>query len=92
MQYDIHPVTGIVNQSAYMDFKKATDTLFDRVGHSELAEEIGASVASIRQARLKADTAAHRTAPAGWESAVAKLAEARAKRLLRLAEQLRAAT
>lgn len=73
-----------------MDFKKATDVLCGAVTHAELADALGVSLASVRQARLDASAAAHRTAPAGWQSAVADLAEKRARQLTRLAEQLRA--
>jgi hypothetical protein len=58
-----------------MDFKKATDALFEPVGHADLAKALGVSVALIRQARLNSEAAAHRSAPEGWEKAVADLAE-----------------
>ncbi len=34
-----------------MNFKEATDGLFDRIDHTELAEALGVSVASVRQAQ-----------------------------------------
>jgi hypothetical protein len=73
-----------------MNFKKATDSLFDGVSHAELADALGVSVASIRQARLGEDAKAHRAAPAGWEEAVVKLAEKRLSHYQRLIERLRA--
>ena len=60
-----------------MDFKKATDALFDRVSHKELASQIGVSIPAIRQARLEVSAKAHRSAPQGWERAVVELAENR---------------
>lgn len=71
-----------------MNFKAATDALFDRVTHDELAAELGASVPSIRQARLSDDATAHRTAPEGWERAVKVLAEDRIRHFQKLLGQL----
>jgi hypothetical protein len=67
-----------------MTFNKATDALFDRVTHEDLAKALGASVPSIRQARLSDDSQAHRTPPEGWERAVRALAEGRIKHFQRL--------
>ncbi len=72
-----------------MDFKKATDELFERIDHEELAKALGVSVASIRQARLDEASKAHRTAPKGWEGAVLKLAEKEIAHFQRLAAALR---
>jgi hypothetical protein len=82
-------MTASVNRTAYMDFRKATDELFNGISHSELAKELGVSIPSIRQARLRSDAAAHRTPPDGWENAVKKLAEDRIKHYQRLADRLR---
>ena len=60
-----------------MDFKKATDFLFERVSHENLAAQIGVSVPAIRQARLEVTAKAHRPAPQGWRKAVVELAENR---------------
>lgn len=60
-----------------MDFKGATDYLFDSVSHDELAKKIGVSIASIRQARLSNTAKAHREPPRGWEKATVALARAR---------------
>ena len=57
-----------------MDFRQATDGLFDRIDHSELAKALGVSIASIRQARLNAEASAHRSPPAEWRKAVIRLA------------------
>jgi hypothetical protein len=72
-----------------MNFKEATDRLFDRIDHTELAEALGVSVASIRQARWSPDAKAHRQPPEDWEEAVRRLAEKRAKHYKRLADNLR---
>jgi len=72
-----------------MDFKKATDELFARIAHEDLAKALGVSVASIRQARLAPGALAHREPPTNWERTTAKLAEQRAERLIRLASNLR---
>lgn len=71
-----------------MNFTEATNILCDGVGHTELAEELGVSVATVRQARLNPQAKAHRQPPQGWEQAVARLADKRARQLSRLAERL----
>lgn len=73
-----------------MNFKPATDRLFRRVTHSDLASALGVSVALIRQARLNEAAAAARSAPQAWKEAVARLAEAEAIELQGLASALRA--
>jgi hypothetical protein len=71
-----------------MDFKAATDVLFSRVSHEDLAQELGVSVPSIRQARLRGRAHAHRNPPEGWESAAKKLAERQIRQLRQLVAQL----
>lgn len=60
-----------------MDFKKASDALFKRIPHEALADELGASIAAIRQARLDVSAKAHRSPPKDWEKAIVGLAENR---------------
>lgn len=72
-----------------MNFKDATDALFERVTHEELATELGVSVPSIRQARLEPKALAYRQPPEGWEKAVASLAESRVKHYQALARRLK---
>lgn len=72
-----------------MDFKKATDILFDRVGHAELADALGVSVASIRQARLGDTARAHRGPPSHWREAAIRLAERRIMQYRHLIESIR---
>lgn len=71
-----------------MDFKKATDELFERTDHEELAKALGVSVASVRQARLGQAAKAHRSPPANWEQAVAQLAKQQIERKLDLLKEL----
>jgi len=73
-----------------MNFRKATDALLESITLEDLAEALGASVQSVRQARTVEGTSSYRTPPAGWERATAKLARGRAGRLERLAGRLEA--
>jgi hypothetical protein len=72
-----------------MTFKKATDRLFSRVDHEDLAKALKVSVASIRQARLSPDALAHRSPPSDWETAVLRLAEERVSYFRKLVEEIR---
>lgn len=71
-----------------MDFKTATDKLAECPTHEDVARAIGVSVQTVRQARMEADAAGSRPAPAGWRRAVAKIARERAAELVKLAEKL----
>jgi hypothetical protein len=71
-----------------MNFRKATDELLVGVTLENLADAMGVSVQSIRQARATEGTSAHRTPPAGWERGIRRLAERRAAELRRLAAQM----
>ena len=73
-----------------MDFKKATDRLFTRIDHSDLAEALGVSVPSIRQAQLNPEAKAHRTPPTKWEPSVIRLAERQIMRYRKHIEDIRA--
>ena len=53
----------------------------------ELAHAIGCSVASVKQARMKAGDG-HRSPPPGWEAGVARLARQRAAHFQKLADRL----
>jgi hypothetical protein len=74
-----------------MDFKVATDELMAGMTRGDLADALGKSEASIRQARLPRNNAAYRSPPQGWEDRVADLADREANRLLRLAKSIRKA-
>jgi hypothetical protein len=71
-----------------MNFKEATDGLFDRISHEELAEALGVSVASIRQARLNPRAKAFREPPQNWERSVLLLAERKRQHFQKLIERL----
>lgn len=73
-----------------MDFKKASDQLLAGVSHEMLAKALGASVASVRQARLPTTAKAYRRPPEGWETAILRLADGRARHFTHLAARLRA--
>ncbi|MBV8978683.1 MAG: hypothetical protein JOZ13_15035 [Alphaproteobacteria bacterium] len=73
-----------------INFRDATDKLFEVVTHEELADALGCSVATIRQARRAEGTVSYRTPPKGWEKAVLKLAEERAEHFKRLIAKLKA--
>lgn len=60
-----------------MDFKRATDQLFQEVNQSALAQSLGVSLPAIRQARLSGEAKAHRSPPRDWKRAVIRLAEER---------------
>ena len=72
-----------------MDFKNATDRLFSRIDHPDLARALGVSVASIRQARLKPNAKAHRSPPPDWQNALLRLAEERVRHFRELVEEIR---
>lgn len=72
-----------------MEFRKATDGLFDSVSHADLAKALGVSVAAIRQARLNPNAKAHRPPPEDWENAVIRLAEKRVFHYRRLIDEIR---
>lgn len=63
-----------------MDFKTASNALFDRVSHKALASELGISVAAIRQSRLDVTSKAYRSPPKFWRRAIQSLAETRIRR------------
>jgi hypothetical protein len=72
-----------------MDFKKATDQLFRRLDHADLAKVLGVSVASIRQARLQVTAKARREPPADWPDAIIRLAEDRMAHYRNLVDALK---
>jgi len=72
-----------------MNFKNATDRLFSRIDHPDLARALGVSVASIRQARLKPNAKAHRSPPPDWQNALLRLAEERVRHFRELVEEIR---
>ena len=71
------------------EFRKATDRLIESVTLADLARELGVSHGLLRQARLASSASSYRSPPAGWQVALAKLAERRAGELQELAKQFR---
>lgn len=72
-----------------MNFLQTTDRLFAHLTHVDLAEALGVSVASIKQARVKPEASGYRSPPPGWEAAVLKLSEAQARHYQKLIADLR---
>ena len=72
-----------------MEFREATDELFTRISHEQLAETLGVSVAAVRQARLASSANAHRAPPKDWRFAVIRLAEQQSMRNRELIEKVR---
>jgi predicted transcriptional regulator len=71
-----------------MDFKSATEILMAGMTREQIADALGCSEATVRQARLDESAKAHRSPPEGWEVKVAKLARQRGSKLMRLANSL----
>jgi len=71
-----------------VDYKEATDRLFDRITAADLAHELGVSQNAVARARLDPSTRDFRPPPYEWKSAVIRIAERRAAELLRLQEEL----
>lgn len=72
-----------------MNFREATESLCAGVSHQELAEALGVSVATVRQARLRSDAKAHRSPPGDWRTALRPLAEKRLTEYRKLLESLK---
>jgi hypothetical protein len=72
-----------------MDFRKATDELCAPITHEDVARQLGVSIQSIRQARMRDDSAGRRAPPENWEKALADLAEKRIAGYRKLIEKLR---
>ncbi len=73
-----------------MDFCEATDDLCGKVDHRDVAQALGVSLQTIRQARLNPETRSHRPPPDGWREAVMRLAEERVSHYRRLIQELQA--
>lgn len=71
-----------------MDFKEATDILWGTqpVTAADMAERLGKDPHTIRRARMSGPNA--RSAPKGWETVVADLAEKHRDELKRRVEEL----
>jgi GMP synthase-like glutamine amidotransferase len=71
-----------------INFRAATDELLACISHQELAEALGVSVATVRQARLAPEATAHRNPPEGWERMVKRLAAKQAAHFRKLTAKL----
>lgn len=71
-----------------MEFREAIDRLGERVTHEQAARALGVSIASVRQYRLPPEANAHRSAPGGWATVLARLARNRIRELTELANEL----
>ena len=71
-----------------MDYKEATDRLFERITAADLAGELGVSQNSVARARLDPATRDYRPPPTAWRAAIARLAGERAAALLELQAEL----
>lgn len=69
------------------DFLSVTDALMKATPLEEMAEAIGCSLASVKQARMKAENG-RRSPPPGWEAGLARLAKRKAAQLQKLADRL----
>lgn len=72
-----------------MNFRKATNKVCAKVGHAELADALGVSLQTVRQARLKNGSPARRSPPADWEHALIRIAEKQVWHYRQLIEELR---
>jgi hypothetical protein len=74
-----------VNDEIYMSFSEATTRLAECPTHQDIADIVGASLQSVRQARMSEGADGYRAPPPQWEQGIAKLARGRADELVRLA-------
>jgi hypothetical protein len=73
-----------------MNFKRATDELLIHPTLEDLADTLGVSTQSVRQARMDKSSKAYRQPPDGWEQALLRLTENTIAHYERLARGLRA--
>lgn len=69
-----------------MDFRAATESL--GLTAAEIADEIGVSVWSVRQARLDPASPNYRPPRPGWQKALSGIAKRQSERFSQLAEEL----
>jgi hypothetical protein len=81
--------TVLVNADIYMNFREAVDSLCSALTHEDVANALGVSVQTIRQARMQEDSKSYRAPPQNWERALIRLAENRVSYYRKLIEKLR---
>jgi hypothetical protein len=71
-----------------MNFREATDELCAKIDHDDVAQALGVSTQTVRQARMTPGIGAYRTPPEDWERAIIMLARKRMSLYMRLIENL----
>src|SRR5690606_36865398 len=71
-----------------MDFREAARILGEQVTTEDIADALGVSLYTIRQARLAPGAAGYRRPPANWRYALARLARGGARRVGELCARL----
>jgi hypothetical protein len=71
-----------------MDFRTAANLLGQQITTADMAEVLGVSPHSIRQARLQEGAPGFRKPPEGWPQAFVRLAQERCRELKALVEAL----
>jgi hypothetical protein len=74
-----------------MNFREAVGSLCSALTHEDVANALGVSVQTIRQARMKEDSKSFREPPKNWERALIWLAENRVLYYRKLMDKLRKA-
>lgn len=64
-----------------MDFRTAANILGEQITTADMAEALGVSPHSIRQARLQEGAPGYRKPPEGWQQAFVRLAKERCRDL-----------
>lgn len=64
-----------------MDFRTAVKALGGAYTQQDIADALGVSWHSVKQASLPSDSPGHRNPPEGWERALVKLAEKRSEEM-----------
>jgi hypothetical protein len=77
-----------VNGRIYMNFREATDAVCKPLNQQHVADALGVSLQTVRQARLSEDTYGFRAPPRNWKGAIIRLAEARVLHYHKLIEKL----
>jgi hypothetical protein len=71
-----------------MDFRTAANVLGQQITTADMAEALGVSPHSVRQARLQDGAPGFRKPPDGWQQVFVRLAKVRCSELMAFIEQL----